>query len=199
MRILRLVTCGIGLLSAIAGTASAQWGFGVQAGVTYSTVFGGSGNADFQPGFLFGGRVERRVSPVVSFSAEVNYDMMGAKNIRQPGQPSFTKLELTQIDIPVLVNIEVPLEIPMHVIFSVGVTASINLTCSLDETDCPDDAVNSVAFGLPLGGTFGWDAGSGGIFFDLRATFIPLSDYFSGTGEVAPQQMAFQGTVRYMF
>ena len=85
MRILRLTTCAIALLSAGTGTASAQWGFGAQAGLTYSTVFGGSGNASFRPGLVVGGRVERGMSQVLSFSAEVNYAMMGANNITQPG------------------------------------------------------------------------------------------------------------------
>ena len=85
----------------------------------------------------------------------------------------------------------------MLVAFSTGVTTSINLSCKLDGTECPTDATKGVSFGWPIGGSIGWNVGSGGgIYFDFRFT-LSLSDYFANT--VAPDQGAFQGTVRYMF
>ncbi len=199
MRTPRIGLVLVGLMLVWNLPVKAQLRFGVHAGATYSTIIGGSYNSDYRPGFVVGGRAQRDFTPVVALAAEVNFAMMGANNIRPPstsGLPSYGKLEVQQIDVPLLFTGTLPLDSPMLVAFSFGVKTSINLGCKLDGVSCPSGAVKGVSLGLPVGGSIGWNVGSGGLYFDFRWT-LSLTDYFANT--VAPDQSAFQGVVRYMF
>jgi len=199
-----------------AAPATAQEGgsmfLGLAAGGSYSGLRGdfvSDPNAarNYKWGFVGGATFEAFVKRnAFSIKVEALYTQKGTGGI--PQGLNNVDLSLAYIDVPVMLNVSVPLSYKWTVAFYTGISLGFNISCDLKSSDgtstsCSDSGEvdpKSTDFGWPFGlGIAYWPSGRTGNYlsFDARYVYGISSAFEDSAGNVKNQ--VFELLVRYAF
>jgi hypothetical protein len=212
---LALVPVLIALVSAAPVTAQegGSMFLGLAAGGSYSGLRGDfSSDADAQRnykwGFAGGATFEAFVKRnAFSIKVDALYTQKGAGGIADGANN--IDLNLAYIEVPVMLNVNVPLSYKWSVAFYSGISVGFNISCDLESSDgtsvsCSDSGGDvdpkSTDIGWPFGlGILYWPSGRTGSYlaFDARYVYGISNAFEDSAGNVKNQ--TFELLVRYAF
>ncbi len=185
-----LLTCVFAVFF-VAGSVSAGkvWETGLKVGMSYFNLVGDETSfTDYKAGLSVGGFVMRKIHNNVGVQAEVLYTMKGGKDASKLTELP-NKYTLTYLEIPVLAKVVLPHSADrpkkpsyrsvggegLTPGFYVGPVVAINLNAEYTIADSARtvdvSCVNTIDYGLALGGGFDSALPKGRMLFDLRFTF----------------------------
>ena len=171
--------------------------FGAMAGVNFSRFVGSDAddaNLDEESlvGFTGGGYLAVALNEIIAFQPEVVFSMKGATYEGSAGVGGFSvnwdyEIRLTYLELPVLIRVSLPLDMPLGLDAYGGMSPAILLGAEYegevggvvevdDEGDTRDD-FDEFDLGIPVGGTVSFDLDIMTVFFDVRYTFGLLEMY----------------------
>ncbi len=185
---------------------------GLAAGGSYSGLRGDffsgeDASRSYKWGFVGGATFEAFVKRnAFSIKVEALYTQKGVSGI--PEGVNSVDLNLAYIDVPVMLNLNVPLSYKWTVAFYSGISVGFNISCDLSSSDgssvsCADNSEvdpKSTEIGWPFGlGIQYWPSGRTGNYLSLDARYVyGISNAFEDSvGNVKNQ--VFELLVRYAF
>ena len=211
------VALAAALIAGLSATpAMAQQGgslfLGLAAGGSYSGLRGDFFSSDskvraYQWGFVGGATFEAYFKKNVSIKVDALYTQKGAGGI--PDGLNNIDLNLAYIDVPVMLNFNVPLSYKWSVAFYTGISVGFNVSCDLSSSDgssisCTDSEEDldpkSTEIAWPFGlGIEYWPSGRAGNYlaFDLRYVYGISSAFENSAANVKNQVLEL--LVRYAF
>ncbi|MDE2805210.1 MAG: porin family protein [Gemmatimonadota bacterium] len=195
-QLVALIALGMTLIPA--GAAQAQYGFGVIAGVSRS-AFTGAGSTDvpWRTSALAGALVEIPTDQILSLRMELYVATKGSPQVRTGLGDGLRQdaLKLAYLQLPVLVQLQTPVAVPLRSRTFFGVSSAVPVRCKVANQSCSGvDHFRLVSYDFGL--LFGAEIDFRGLGIGARYEAGMTSVLPAATGgEVRNGTLAF--TVRY--
>jgi hypothetical protein len=187
-RVLVMLVFGLGLVALAPRAAQAQGSIGIQGGPLYSVMQGDAiTDQDYRWGFLAGAFGEYRFNKYWSVRLEGNWVQKGGNNL-VVGTETLSFVNIKYIEVPLLLNLYVPLGTAVDFAVYSGATIGFNTSCKFTLTtgtspvDCataPTGDAKSTEWTVPFGALFAWNVESLKSALILDARFmLGLTDAF---------------------
>ena len=148
------ILAAVALLTGSAATAQAQAAFGVIGGISRATFTGGgSQGITWRTTFLAGAVGIVPLGEVLAIRPELHYATKGAR--ARVGRTAADALELSYLELPVLLQVRTDPEILMRPQLYGGMSVGMLLGCRREEVDCdadPDFVGHTFSSSLVVGG-----------------------------------------------
>ena len=179
----RAIAATLLLVSAVSSPAQAQSRAGLSLGATASELLGDfiTVRGDPKWGFYAGAFGEALINDVLALGLGVNYAQKGGSGLAGTGLLDSEKVELdlNYVELPLLVEITLPLGATWGLMAYSGVEASFNVGCKASlgggsKESCKDTALGGpkTEFGIPVGGGFSYTLANGeSVVFEARYTW----------------------------
>ena len=179
---------GLALVALAPRAALAQGQIGAQGGPLYSVLQGDAiSNQDYRWGFLLGAHGEYRFAEMWGMRLEANWVQKGGNNL-VVGTETLSFASLKYIEVPLLLNLYIPLGTAVDFGVYSGATIGFNTGCEFTlatgttPVDCataPTGDAKSTEWTVPFGAEFVWNVESLKTALILDARFmLGLTDAF---------------------
>ena len=192
------VLLAVALLAAPVSGTRAQTSVGLITGLGFSTYFGsGASNVEWRTAFMGGGVAAFPVGETISIRSELYFSTKGSRVRTETGGVGENILELSYLQVPVLVQLQLPAAAVVRPHLFGGISLALPVRCTRNDVPCTDVEhlkVHSFDAGVLVGGeieVFGIGVGAryeAGLSSVL--TSVPGTDVNHGV-------LSF--TARYMF
>ena len=200
---MKKVLLSLGLLAGLSGAAQAQSiKYGAKGGVSLTGFTGSdSKGTAYQFGFHVGGLVNFSINDMFSVQPEILYSQKGAKGDGTAGSPSDAHINLSYIDVPVLLHVATG---ETGLFFEAGPQIGFLLSANTEYQGSSTDvknATNAVDFGYAAGIGFQSEVGlMGGLRYNGAFTSTGKSTTVGNTTiQDNSKNSAFQLYVGYLF
>jgi hypothetical protein len=187
-KVLVMLVFGLVLVALAPRAALAQGSIGAQGGPLYSVLQGDAiTDQDYRWGFLVGAHGEYRFAKMWGVRLEGNWVQKGGSNL-VVGTETLSFVNIKYIEVPLLLNLFIPLGTAVEFGVYSGATIGFNTSCKFtvtagsDGVDCasaPTGDAKSTEWTVPFGAEFVWNVESLKTALSLDARFmLGLTDAF---------------------
>jgi hypothetical protein len=173
------VVAAAAILAAVRPAAAQEKGWGILLGASATNLYGDyvTVRGETQWGFVGGMYAERRLAGNLAVNIGANYTQRGGKGLTGSVPDTYSyDVDVNYIELPLLLEILLPLSGTWDLIAYGGIGASFNVACNATigdaaKTKCKDTELGKAQteWELPVGGGFSYEVGNGEmVVFEAR-------------------------------